>query len=901
MSIKKRFSFSTKCLIRKIGGGVLMKNKETKRLEEAKAKKKHWRRWGPYLSARQWGTVREDYSEDGDAWNYFSFKDSHYRCYRWGEDGIGGISDNHQRVCFAFSFWNEKDQLLKEKLFGLTGKEGNHGEDVKEYFFHLDNTPTHSYMKFLYKYPQSEFPYQKLIEENASRSLIEEEYELLDTKVFDEDNYFDIYIEYAKEGFEDVFIKCTICNRSKETRKIHILPTIWLRNTWIWFNKAPDSYIKQDKDYFVIYHPDLKERYLYYEEGKTLFTNNETNFKKLNGEENKSPFTKDAFHEYVIRGNKSAVNQEKKGTKAAIHYEMEIPSGESKTIHLRLTDEKALKNPFSNTEKTFQKRKNEADKFFNDIAPKQLDKELIDIQRQAFASLLWTKQFYHYVVEEWLEGDYINKVSENRKETARNRNWKHVYIDDILAIPDKWEYPWFASWDTAFHCVAYSLIDTEFAKKQIRRLTREWYMHPNGHVPSYEWDFNDLNPPVLAWSAWRVYKIDKKNNKKADTGFLNSVYQKLLLSFTWWVNRKDKEGKNVFQGGFLGLDNISIFNRSEELPQGGTLNQSDATSWMGMFCLNMWTIATELAKIDESYEDMASKFFEHFLYIADAINYQKGKKPSLWCEDDGFYHDVIQYPDGNHHSLKVRSMVGLIPMFAVATIEDEHLNQLKGFKKRFDWFLHNRKDLCNEIAIIKEHGIHNRHILSILNKDRLTRILDKMLDEDEFLSPHGIRSLSKFHEKNPYKFDYNGNIMSVGYEPGESHTPLFGGNSNWRGPIWFPLNFLIIESLQKFHHFYGDDFKVECPKGSGKYLTLWEVAGEISHRLISIFKKDEKGNRPVYQNNEKFQKNQHFNKNILFFEYFNGDNGKGIGASHQTGWTALVAKLIQQRGEYYLK
>ncbi len=877
-----------------------MMDKESRRLDEAKAKKKHWRRWGPYLSNRQWGTVREDYSETGDAWNYFSFKDSHYRCYRWGEDGIGGISDNHQRVCLAFSFWNEKDHILKEKLFGLTGKEGNHGEDVKECFFYLDNTPTHSFMKFLYKYPQEEFPYQKLIEENASRSLMEGEYELLDTKIFEEGNYFDIYVEYAKKDYEDIFIKCSINNRSKEARKIHVLPTVWLRNTWSWFNKAPDSYIKQEDSQFVIYHPDLKERYLYFDGGETLFTNNETNFKKLFNEENKNPFTKDAFHEYVIHNNNSAVNSEKKGTKASIHYKIEVPPNEARTIYLRLTDQKDLKRPFVRFEDIFIKREKEADKFFHNLAPKKLGGELLDIQRQAFASLLWTKQFYHYVVEEWLEGDYINKVSETRKKTARNKNWTHVYIDDILAVPDKWEYPWFATWDTAFHCVAYSLIDTEFAKKQIRRLTREWYMHPNGHVPSYEWDFNDLNPPVLAWSAWRVYKIDKKNNKKGDIEFLNSVYQKLLLSFTWWVNRKDKEGKNVFQGGFLGLDNISLFNRSEELPHGGTLTQSDATSWMGMFCLNMWTIATELAKIDKSYEDMASKFFEHFLYIADAINYKKGEKPPLWCEDDGFYHDVIHYPDGNHQSLKVRSMVGLIPMFAVATIENEHLNQLKGFKKRFDWFLFNRKDLCGEIASIKEHGVHDRHILAILNKERLTRILDKMLDEKEFLSPYGIRSLSKFHEKNPYKFDYNGTTMSVGYEPGESHSHLFGGNSNWRGPIWFPLNFLIIESLQKFYHFYGDDFKVECPKGSGKYLTLWEVAGEISRRLINIFQKDENGNRAVYQNEELFQKNPYFKDNILFFEYFNGDNGKGIGASHQTGWTALVAKLIQQRGEYYL-
>jgi Mannosylglycerate hydrolase MGH1-like glycoside hydrolase domain/Glycosyl hydrolase family 63 C-terminal domain len=875
--------------------------KEDKRLKETKCHKKHWRRWGPYLSARQWGTVREDYSENGDAWDYLGFENSHSCAYRWGEDGIAGISDNHQRVCFGFSFWNEQDYLLKEKLFGLTGKQGNHGEDVKEYFFHLDNTPTHSYMKFLYKYPQSAFPYQKLIEENAKRTHLEEEFELLDTKIFDDGNYYDIFIEYAKKDYEDLLIKCEICNRSNKTQKIHVLPTIWLRNTWVWFSKTPDSYISQNDNHLVIFHPDLKERYLYFQEkAEPIFTDNETNFQKISKTENKSPYTKDAFHRYVIHKDKAAVKTEKKGTKAAIYHQIEVPANSSKTIYLRFTDQKKLSRPFSSAEKIFAKRKKEADKFFKNIAPKKLNQELLDIQRQAFASLLWTKQFYHYVVEEWLDGDYINHTSDHRKKTIRNNNWKHVYIDDILAVPDKWEYPWFASWDTGFHCITYSLIDTEFAKKQIRRLTREWYMHPNGHIPSYEWDFNDANPPVLAWSAWRIYKIDEKKNKKPDTEFLNSVYQKLLLSFTWWVNRKDQDGKNIFQGGFLGLDNISIFNRSEKLPEGGTLNQSDATSWMGMFCLNMWTISVELAKIDHSYEDMASKFFEHFLYIADAINYQKKERLPLWCEEDGFYYDLIQYTDGRHQSLKVRSMVGLIPLFAIATIENDHLNQIKGFKKRYDWFLHNRHDLCHEIACMREHGVNDRHILSIINKERLIRILDKMLDENEFLSDYGIRSISKFHEKNPYKFDCNGKTMSIGYEPAESQSALFGGNSNWRGPIWFPLNFLIIESLQKFHHFYGDNLKVECPKGSGKYLTLWEVSGEISRRLISIFQKDQNQNRPVYYHTKKFQEDPYFNKNILFFEYFNGDTGKGIGASHQTGWTALIAKLIQQRGEYFL-
>ncbi|MGD2170360.1 MAG: glucosidase [Chlamydiota bacterium] len=876
-----------------------MKSAEDKRLIEHQNKKKHWRRWGPYLSAREWGSVREDYSTDGSAWNYLPFEESHYTAYRWGEDAIAGISDNHQRLCFAFSFWNEKDPILKEKFFGLSGSEGNHGEDVKEYFFYLDNTPTHSYMKFLYKYPQEEFPYQDLREVNAKRNQKEPEYELLDTKIFDNNAYFDITIEYAKADSEDILIKLTIENNGPQTAPLHVLPTLWFRNTWSWHDDVEKNLsIHSEGNSLIAYHPDLKERYLYFKEkADLLFTENETNKEKAFQEKNDSPYKKDAFHSYVIHKKKEAVNPQMSGTKAALHYRLEIPSHGKKELYLRLTQEKNSSSPFQQFEKILEKRKEEADLFYEKHIPKSITPDQKDIQRQAFAGLLWSKQFYHYVIEEWLEGDKEHPKRPNPG-NLRNSTWTHLYSDDILSIPDKWEYPWFASWDLAFHCVGYSLIDSEFAKRQLTRLTREWYMHPNGHIPSYEWDFNDVNPPVMAWAAWRVYKIEEKNTQQGDFEFLNAIYQKLLLNFTWWVNRKDSAGKNVFEGGFLGLDNISIFNRSD-LPEGDSLTQSDATSWMGMYCLNMWTIAVELSKYDASYQDMASKFFEHFLYIAEAMNFAKEGSPSLWDEEDGFFYDVLHFSDGKHMSLKVKSMVGLIPLFAVATLEEDELNRMTGFKRRFNWFVQNRKDLYEEIASITKHGVKDRHIFAILTKERLKKVLDKMLDENEFFSPYGIRSVSKYHQDHPYSLDLNSVHHRVDYEPGESTSKLFGGNSNWRGPVWFPLNFLIIESLQKFHHYYGENFKVECPTGSGKYMTLWEIAGEISRRLIKIFERDENGKRAVYGDIIKFQEDPLWKDHILFFEYFHGDNGRGVGASHQTGWTALVAKLIQQRGEYF--
>lgn len=867
--------------------------KEEKRLKEHLNKKQHWKRWGPYLSERQWGTVREDYSADGSAWESFPFSHAQSRAYRWGEDGIGGICDNHQRVCLSFAFWNEEDPILKERLFGLGGPEANHGEDVKEYYYYLDNTPTHSYMKYLYKYPQRAFPYDDLKEENLRRGQLDEEYELLDTGVFSENKYFDIFLEYSKKNAEDMYIKATIENRAAEEKNIHVLPQIFFRNTWD-FENEPKPNLKHQKNHIQILHHELPDYVLYFEgDPEVLFTENETNYEKLFNLENKSFYVKDGIERYVVQGEKKAVNPDLMGTKAALHYKLTVPGKGKKEIHIRLCNEKNLRSPLKDAENIKNKRKEEADRFYERVHPKELSNEMKNLQRQALSSLLWNKQFYHYIVDSWMQEMLDPRVQ--KREHVRNEDWIHVYNDDILSVPDKWEYPWFASWDLAFHTIPIALVDIDFSKKQLTLLTREWYMHPNGQIPSYEWNFADVNPPVHAWATWRVYKMEERWHTKKDTSFLASVFQKLLLNFTWWVNRKDREGKNVFQGGFLGLDNISVFNRSEDIPRGGALTQSDATSWMGMYCLNMWTIAMELAEVDSSYEDMASKFFEHFLYIADAINYQKGEGPSVWDEEDGFYYDVLHLPDGTHRRLKVHSMVGLIPLFAVATLEEDQLEKLEGFNRRFNWFLNNRKDLCQEIASLKLPGESNRHILSILNKEKLKRILSRMLSENEFLSPYGIRSISYFHKDNPFHLHCDGKVHSIDYEPAESCSRLFGGNSNWRGPVWFPLNFLIIESLQKYHHYYGDSFKIECPTGSGNYKNLWEVADFISDRLIRLFVKDEKNRRPVYDSITIMQTDPYWKDYFLFYEYYNGDNGKGIGASHQAGWSAIVAKLLQQK------
>ncbi|OWY63783.1 glucosidase [cyanobacterium TDX16] len=883
------------------------------RLEAALTHEAHWRRWGPYLSDRQWGTVREDYSSYGTAWDYFSHDQARSRAYRWGEDGIAGISDNHQRLCFAIALWNGEDPILKERLFGLTGSEGNHGEDVKEYYFYLDNTPTHSYMKALYKYPHQAFPYTQLVEENRRRNRREPEFELMDTGVFDEDRYFDVFVEYAKHSAEDILIQIQVINRGAEAKTLHILPTLWFRNTWSWTkdeNKPILQKLESGNGLSAIaaFHSTLGKRYLYCQgETELLFTENETNTARLFNFPNASAYVKDGINDYIVQGRKEAVNPNHIGTKAAAHYLLTIGAGETQTIKLRLSDMSFCPpyqaqlggSPFGiEFDATFSTRQREADEFYQRITPFPLSEDMRNVQRQAFAGMLWSKQYYHYVVEDWLKGDPSAPEPPADRKKARNHEWFHLYSDDILSMPDKWEYPWFAAWDLAFHAIPLATIDPDFAKYQLDVMTREWYMHPNGQIPAYEWAFGDVNPPVHAWATWRVYKIEQKMYGRSDRVFLERVFQKLLLNFTWWVNRKDVEGKNVFQGGFLGLDNIGVFDRSAVLPTGGHIDQSDGTSWMGMYCLNMLTIALELAKMNPVYEDIATKFFEHFLYIADAMNHIGDMEASLWDEADGFYYDVLHLPNNRQIALKVRSLVGLIPLFAVETIEPETLQQLPGFKKRVEWFIQNRPDLTQNIACMKSEGVGERRLLAIVYRDKLRRILQKMLDETEFFGDYGIRAISRYHAEHPYIFDVNDTQFRVDYEPAESSSGLFGGNSNWRGPVWFPVNFLLIESLQKFHHYWGDDFRVECPTGSGQMMTLWEVAAELSQRLMRIFLKNSFGDRPVHGGTQKFQTDPYWQDLILFYEYFHGDNGAGIGASHQTGWTGLVAKLIGQYGEY---
>jgi Glycosyl hydrolase family 63 C-terminal domain len=878
---------------------------EEQRLQDALTHTAHWRRWGPYLSDRQWGTVREDYSPYGSAWDYFSHDQARSRAYRWGEDGLLGISDNHQRLCFAIALWNGEDGILKERLFGLTGNEGNHGEDVKEYYFYLDNTPTHSYMKALYKYPHQAFPYTQLVEENRRRDRRSPEFELLDTGIFAENRYFDVFVEYAKRSAEDVLIQITIVNRGAESKTLQVLPTLWFRNTWDW-SSTPNKpslqrvFAQNEETIIEAIHDELGKRWLYAQDNPDiLFTENETNYKRLFGSPNASPYVKDGINDYIVEGHQDAVNPTQTGTKAAIHYTLSLAPGESKTIQLRLSDTPNLENPLGDEfNATFSTRQEEADEFYQRITPFSLSPDMRNVQRQAFAGMLWCKQYYHYVVEDWLKGDAATPKPPLERKSGRNRNWFHLYTDDILSMCDKWEYPWFAAWDLAFHCIPFAMIDPDFAKYQLDVLTREWYMHPNGQIPAYEWAFGDVNPPVHAWATWRVYKIEQKMYGRSDRQFLERVFQKLMLNFTWWVNRKDVQGNNVFQGGFLGLDNIGVFDRSAALPTGGYINQSDGTSWMGMYCLNMLTIALELAKTNPVYEDIATKFFEHYLYIADAMNHIGDMEASLWNEEDGFYYDVLHLPDDRQIEMKVRSMVGLIPLFAVQILEPETLNQLPQFKKRLEWFVRNRPDLRQNVACMETPGSGARRLLAIVSKDKLKRILEKMLDESLFFSDHGVRALCRHHAEHPYIFHANGQEFRVDYEPAESSSGLFGGNSNWRGPVWFPVNFLLIESLQKFHHYLGDDFKVECPTGSGQMRSLWEVAAELSQRLTQIFLKNSSDQRPVYGGTQEFQTDPHWRDLILFYEYFHGDNGAGIGASHQTGWTGLVAKLIQQLGEY---
>jgi hypothetical protein len=879
---------------------------EEKRLQSSEERKAHWKRWGPYLSERAWGTVREDYSPNGEAWSYLSHDQARSKAYRWNEDGLAGISDKHQYICFSIALWNGKDPILKERLFGLTGSQGNHGEDVKEHYFYLDSTPTHSYMKYLYKYPQAAFPYAQLVDENCRRDRRSLEYELFDTGVFDEDRYFDVFVEYAKVSVEDILVRINAINRGPETAHLHLLPTLWFRNTWSGNGREAKPILSKLKDSrmtaIAITHPVMGERRLYCEGSpELLFTENETNRRRLYGVENNSRFSKDGINDYIVHGVQEAVNPDQIGTKMAASYPVSIKPAESVTVRLRLTlpnvsvsEEALLENDF---DRIFALRQHEGEEFYKTVIPAGLSSDAKQVMRQGFAGLLWSKQFYHYVVKDWLEGDEGEPPPPAERYSGRNHEWTHLYNSDVISMPDKWEYPWYAAWDLAFHCVPLALVDSDFAKEQILLMLREWYMHPNGQLPAYEWSYGDVNPPVHAWAAWRVYKIEKKRRGKGDIQFLKRVFQKLLLNFTWWVNRKDAEGKNIFQGGFLGLDNIGVFDRSSPLPTGGHIEQSDGTGWMAMYALNLLAIAMELAHKDSSYEDVASKFWEHFVYIAYAMNHRGHDGIEMWNEEDGFFYDVLHLSEGKNSPLKVRSMVGLIPLFAVETLEPEMLDRLPGFKRRLEWFTTYRRDLTTNLASMRRPGMGERRLLSIVGRERLRRILKVMLDEKEFLSPYGIRALSRYHLDNPYMLPVDGHVHRVDYEPAESSSPLFGGNSNWRGPIWFPVNYLLIESLQKFHHYLGSDYKVECPTGSGQMMTLWEVAAEISRRLNRIFLRGENGHRPVHGGAGKFQTDPHWRDLVLFYEYFHGDNGAGIGASHQTGWTGLVAKLLQQSGE----
>jgi hypothetical protein len=872
---------------------------ERLRLIETDKRERHWRRWGPYLSDRAWGTVREDYSENGTAWDYFPFEHAHLRAFRWSEDGLLGISDNHQRLCFALALWNRKDPILKERLYGLSGPQGNHSEDVKELYYYLDSTPTHSYMKALYKYPQAAFPYQELREVNQRRNRHEREYELLDTGIFNEDRYFDIQIEYAKADIDDLVIEITATNRGPEPAPLVILPQLWYRNTWTWgrsHSPKPVLYRINDRT-IACKHQDLGHYVFTFEEPATLlFTENNGDNERLWGGANNG-YVKSAFQRYLVEGQTSAVNPACSGTKAAGLFAFTLAPGESRTIRARLTglkDDSDLPSTIY-PEEVLADRRAEADRFYNGVHSVPLSEDGTRIFRQAMAGLLWTKQFYHFVIEDWLKGDPNTPPPPERRKRGRNSEWSHLFNDDIISMPDKWEYPWYAAWDSAFHMIPMAMIDPGFAKSQLKLFLREWYMHPNGQIPAYEWAFGDVNPPVHAWAVHRVFQIDTRLTGKRDFAFLERCFHKLLMNFTWWVNRKDMSGNNVFEGGFLGLDNIGVFDRSSPLPTGGTIEQSDGTSWMAMYCLNMLTIALDLAEYNRAYEDIASKFFEHFLYIASAMN--KPGAESLWDEQDGFYYDLLRVPNREPFRMRIRSMVGIIPLFAVTTIDANQIANLHGFRHRMQWFMRHRPDLCHNVASLFDRGQQERVLLSVVTPDKLRRILRRLVDPNEFLSDYGIRALSKFHKDSPFELHVNHEVYRVGYEPAESTTHLFGGNSNWRGPIWFPVNYLLIESLQKFHFYFGDNFTVDYPLGTGDRVNLWELAQALSHRLTKLFTRDAKGYRPVFGPYEKHQTDPEFKDYLLFFEYFNGDTGEGLGASHQTGWTALVAKLIAQNGE----
>ncbi|NDJ78003.1 MAG: glucosidase [Chloroflexi bacterium] len=858
--------------------------------------RQRWQQWGPYLSERAWGTVREDYSENGNAWDFFPHDHARSRAYRWGEDGLAGFSDDKQYLCFAVALWNGKDAILKERLFGLTGSEGNHGEDVKEYYFYLDSTPSHSYMKMLYKYPQRAFPYEQLVAENGQRGFEDLEYELLDTGVFDNDRYFDVAVEYAKADADDILIHISISNRSDGVAPITVLPTLWFRNTWSWGYPAgpmndvgEKPHMRAQNGYVVAEHPQLGRYSLYPKNADTLiFTENDTNSERLYGLPNPAPFVKDAFHYYIVNGQEDTVNPACVGTKAAAVYHFEIGAGETTSISLRLSAAEHI-HPFADFDTRLAERVQEADTFYAGIHHADMSEDERRVQRQALAGMLWSKQLFYYDVEQWLTGDPV-AAPPRQREYQRNRDWKHLNNFDIISMPDKWEYPWYAVWDLAFHCIPLAMVDSDFAKQQLLLFTREWYMHPNGQLPAYEWALGDVIPPVHAWAAYRVYEMDGKQ----DINFLKRIFNKMLLNFTWWVNRKDTDGNNIFQGGFLGLDNISLFDRSAVLPTGGHIDQSDGTAWMGFYCLTMLNMAIELAQHDPSYEDMAIKFYEHFLDIALAMSGVSHDGIGLWDEQDGFFYDVLHLPDGGQVPLRVRSLVGLMSLIAVETIGQKTLDALPDFARSLHWIKTHRPRLTENIASIDLAEYGEAHLFSIPTPLQLRQVLHYLLDEDEFLSPYGIRSISKVYE-NPYHVNLGGQDFSIQYWPAESRSGLFGGNSNWRGPIWFPINYLLIESLRKYYRYYGDAFKVEYPTGSGNMATLDEVADELAMRLTRIFLRDADHRRPVFGGLDQFQNDPHWRDYILFHEYFHGDNGAGLGASHQTGWTGLVAALLQQK------
>jgi hypothetical protein len=883
---------------------------EHTRLDEARDAQSPWKKWGPYLSERQWGTVREDYSENGDAWNYFSHDQARSRAYRWGEDGLAGFSDDRQRLCFALALWNGRDPILKERLFGLTNSESNHGEDVKEYYFYLDSTPTHSYMRYLYKYPQAAFPYADLVETSRARGRHEFEYELLDTGVFNDGRYFDVFVEYAKASPEDILIQITAHNRGPEAAELHLLPTLWFRNQWSWKGEADRPVLQRlaiEGGLSVVgcAEPHLGERYLYCEgEVPLLFTENETNTQRIFGVPNRTPYVKDGINNHVVHGTEGLVNPDGKGTKAAAHYRVTIDPGASRVIRLRLTNEAADSfarrngkgDPFGQTfSDTFQARRKEADDFYAAITPPSLTPDQALVFRQALAGMMWSKQFYHYDVDKWLEERGSDPFNPTRRAAPRNDHWHHMYNGDVISMPDKWEYPWYAAWDLAFHVLALTLVDPDFGKQQLKLMLRERYMHPNGQIPAYEWNFGDVNPPVHAWATIFTYRLEKAQKGEGDREWLKSSFQKLLLNFTWWVNRKDRNGRNVFEGGFLGLDNIGVFDRSAPLPTGGYLEQADGTAWMALFCQNMLEISAELALTDPDYADMALKFCEHFLWIASSMS-RLGGDTGMWDEEDGFFYDVLRLPDGRAERLKVRSMVGLLPLCAATIFEGKLMAMYPEIADRFLWFLHSRPELVDAIHDPRRRGVTGRFLGAILDETKLRRVLEKMLDEGEFLSEFGIRSLSKYHQANPYVVHAGGQEYRVSYLPAESDSGMFGGNSNWRGPIWLPVNALIIRSLLAYHSFYGDGFTVECPTGSGRRMNLYQVAEEIGRRLGNIFLRGEDGRRPVFGGAEMFQSDPHWRDCVLFYEYFHGDNGAGLGASHQTGWTGIIARIMHVFG-----